>query len=245
MSIGPCGLGNKCHSPHLQLRNMYKCVYCHIQLHQTVSGCSKVYNNDDSKVQCISDKDCLERNPVSGRPIEKESENSSVSVGQENGYLVSKNRQVVIKGTKVNLSEQQSNILDVYENSVLMSRNNDVVREVRIAVRNYVWGSTKFVKGEGSMKRGQLIGNKRIKLAPEFGNSHERPDFTTQKPGYQTKILQHCNYGVNQRSSVERALFWKTYEDVVKSEIQLKRSAAGRQIKMTLQDGECRERLFL
>ena len=182
---------------------------------------------------------------VSGRPIEKECENSYVSVVQENGYLLSKNRQVVIKGTKVNLSEEQSKILDVYENSAVMSRNNDVVREVRIAVRNYVWGSTKFVKGEGSMKRGQLIGNKRIKLAPEFGNSHERPDFTTQKPGYQTKILQHCNYGVNQKNSVERALFWKTYEDVVKSEIQLKRSAAGRQIKMTLQDGKCSETIFL
>ena len=110
-----------------------------------------------------------------------------------------------------------------------MTRVKEVVSEIRIAVRGYVWSKTKFAKGEGSMSRGQLIGCKRIKLVPEFGNSHERPDFTKPSKGYQSLILDHCNYSRSaQKSSEERALFWKSYEDVVKSEVQVKRSSASR-----------------
>ena len=117
-----------------------------------------------------------------------------------------------------------------------MTRVKEVVSEIRIAVRGYVWSKTKFAKGEGSMSRGQLIGCKRIKLVPKFGNSHERPDFTKPSKGYQSLILDHCNYSRSaQKSSEERALFWKSYEDVVKSEVQVKRSSASRAIKTTLQ----------
>ena len=144
-------------------------------------------------------------------------------------------RRVVMKGKIVVLSAEQSKILDVYENSTVLTRVKEVEREIRIAVRGYVWSHTKFAKGEGSMSRGQMIGCKRIKLVPEFGNSHERPDFTKPSKGYQSLILNHCNYSSEDKSSEDRALFWKSYEDVVKSEIQVKRSSASRAIKTTLQ----------
>ena len=82
----------------------------------------------------------------------------------------------------------------------------------------------------------QMIGCKQIKLVPKFGISHERkPDFSQPSKGYQSIILKHCNYSSAQKSSEERALFWKSYEDVVKSEIQVKRSSASIAIKTTLQ----------
>ena len=109
-------------------------------------------------------------------------------------------RRVVMKGELVVLSAEQSRILDVYENATVMKRVKEVVSEIRIAVRGY---GTKFAKGEGSMSQGQLIGCKQIKLVPEFGNSHERPDFTKLPMGYQSKILDHCNYSSAQKSSVE------------------------------------------
>ena len=140
-----------------------------------------------------------------------------------------------MKGKIVVLSAEQSKILDVYENSTVLTRVKEVEREIRIAVRGYVWSHTKFAKGEGSMSQGQMIGCKRIKLVPEFGNSHERPDFTKPSKGYQSLILNHCNYSSADKSSEDRALFWKSYEDVVKSEIQVKRSSASRAIKTTLQ----------
>ena len=60
-------------------------------------------------------------------------------------------RRVVMKGELVVLSAEQSRILDVYENATVMKRVKEVVSEIRIAVRGYVWSSTKFVKGEGSV----------------------------------------------------------------------------------------------
>ena len=70
-------------------------------------------------------------------------------------------RCVVMKGKIVVLSAEQSRILDVYENSTVMTRVKEVVSKIRrIAVQGYVWSKTKFAKGKGSMSRGQLIGFK-------------------------------------------------------------------------------------
>ena len=83
------------------------------------------------------------------------------------------------------------------------------------------------------MSWGQMIGCKQIKLVPKFGKSYERPDFTELSKGYQSLILKHCNYSSAKKSSEEGALFRKSYEAVVKSEIQVKRSSASRAIKKT------------
>ena len=44
-----------------------------------------------------------------------------------------------MKGKIILLSAEQSRILDVYENSTVMTRVKEVVSELRIAVRGYVW----------------------------------------------------------------------------------------------------------
>ena len=103
-------------------------------------------------------------------------------------------RRVLIKGAMVTLTKEQSELLDVYDNLELLKRDKEMEREIRFAVRDYVWSSTKFVIGEGAQKRGRMIGNKRMKLVPELGNSHERPDFTKTSAGYQARLLDFCNY---------------------------------------------------
>ena len=147
-------------------------------------------------------------------------------------------RRVLIKGAMVALTKEQSDLLDVYDNSELLKRDKEMEREIRFAVRGYVWSSTKFVIGEGAQKRGRMIGNKRMKLVPELGNSHERPDFTIPSAGYQARLLEFCNYSSADKTAGERALFWKSYEDIVKSEIQVKRSSASRAVKQTLKDSK-------
>ena len=147
-------------------------------------------------------------------------------------------RRVLIKGAMVALTKEQSDLLDVYDNSELLKRDKEMEREIRFAVRGYVWSSTKFVIGEGAQKRGRMIGNKRMKLVPELGNSHERPDFTIPSAGYQARLLDFCNYSSADKTAGERALFWKSYEDIVKSEIQVKRSSASRAVKQTLKDSK-------
>jgi len=240
--IGPCGLGDGCLRPEFEIRAKYKCCFCGFQLHNPVSGCSRPHGEDDDKVKCIDVIKCIERNSSSGRCPGDEAggkKRSHTSVQMEPSKIRGDTRRVVMKGKIVVLSAEQSKILDVYENSTVLTRVKEVEREIRIAVRGYVWSHTKFAKGEGSMSRGRMIGCKRIKLVPEFGNSHERPDFTKPSKGYQSLILNHCNYSSADKSSEDRALFWKSYEDVVKSEIQVKRSSASRAIKTTLQQGEC------
>ena len=145
-------------------------------------------------------------------------------------------RKVFIKGKEVTLSQAQSYLHDIYENnSNFLQRNKDKEREIRVVVRNYIWSNTKFVKGEG-INRSALMGGKRRKLMPEFGNSHERPDLTQKNGGYQCMVLDKC--GLEKSSLEDRALFWKSYEDVVKSEIQVKRSTAVKITKVTLMESK-------
>lgn len=223
-----------------------------------MSGCLRPHGGDDDKVKCIGVIQCLERNSASGRcgasepqasdPLDSKSsgdkaggkKRSLTSDQMEPSKIRGDSRRVVMKGKIVVLSAEQSKILDVYENSSVLTRVKEVEREIRIAVQGYVWSHTKFAKGEGSMSWGKMIGCKRIKLVPEFGNSHERPDFTKPSKRYQSLILNYCNYSSEKKSSEDRALFWKSYEDVVKSEIQVKRSSASRAIiKTTLQQSKC------
>ncbi len=159
-------------------------------------------------------------------------------VGEFNGRVPSgqEQRKVYIKGKEVTLNKCQSYLYDIYEsNSNYLQRTKDKEREIRIVVRNYIWSNTKFVKGEG-VNQSALMGGKRRKLMPEFGNSHERPDLTEWNGGYQSMILKKC--GFENSTLEERALFWKSYEDVVKSEMQVKRSTAVKITKTTLMESK-------
>ena len=48
---GPCSLGDKCLCKTMELRPRYKCVYCNIKLHSSVSKCS-IPHGEDGKVKC-------------------------------------------------------------------------------------------------------------------------------------------------------------------------------------------------
>mmetsp|Transcript_4384 Transcript_4384/g.5707 ORF Transcript_4384/g.5707 Transcript_4384/m.5707 type:complete len:339 (-) Transcript_4384:24-1040(-) len=49
--LGPCSLGDKCLCKTMELRPRYKCVYCNIQLHSSISKCS-IPHGEDGKVKC-------------------------------------------------------------------------------------------------------------------------------------------------------------------------------------------------
>ena len=161
--------------------------------------------------------------------MEQNINNARVPQGQQQ-------RIVTIKGKEVTLDMNQSYLFDIYENNTnFLQKVKDKEKEVRVAARNYIWSNTKFVKGEG-VSRTKVIGGKRRKIVPEFGNSHERPDLTKVNGGYQWTILKKC--GFENSTLEERAYWWKSYEDVVKSEIQVKRSAAVKITRMTFTESK-------
>ena len=45
-NTGHCGLGDRCLKPSFQIREIYKCYFCGLQLHSEVSGCSRKHGED-------------------------------------------------------------------------------------------------------------------------------------------------------------------------------------------------------
>jgi hypothetical protein len=149
---GPCGLGDKCSGREFEIREKYKCCFCGFQLHNPMLGCSRPHGGDDDKVKCIDVIQCLERNSASGRcgasepqasdPLDSKSsgdkaggkKRSLTSDQMEPSKIRGDSRHVVMKGKIVVLSAEQSKILDVYENSSVLTRVKEVEREIRIAV---------------------------------------------------------------------------------------------------------------
>ena len=128
------------------------------------------------------------------------------------------------------LSSEQEALLGYYENPILVQ--NKTMRStgekvVRHAVRKYVWSTTKFLTGEGC---GRVMKN----CTPMFGKSHERPDLTQsdEKVGYPCVILAQC--GQKKNTLQVRARYWKTWESVVRHEIQVKRANVMKKVKDTL-----------
>ena len=129
----------------------------------------------------------------------------------------------------------------IYRNDEYVEERREVVNELRKMVREYIWPYTKFVKGEGHyIKTTVGIGRKpkKRKATIRYGISHEWPNLNTRfgKQGYQMMVMKKMNLDKN--SDMEKALWWKTYEGVVKDEIQKLRSNKATDIKRCMIEGE-------
>ena len=137
-----------------------------------------------------------------------------------------------VEGKSATSTKNQSTLFECCENIACLNMAKEVEREVRVAVRNCVWCLTKFVKGEG-LSRIRVSGGKQRKSMPEFGM---RPDFTKGGKGHQWKIVDQC--GGKNKTLTDKACWWKSHEHIVRSEIQVKRSASVNAIKATMFGGK-------
>ena len=132
------------------------------------------------------------------------------------------------------LTHEQSQLIVVYRNEELMASNNNKERELREFVREHVWPTMKFLKGEGQKtKPTDQPMSKCTKRSPEFGTSHERPDLTIkERCGYSSTIINILGYANS--SVVEKGQLWKTNEEEVMREVRQKRNTAMKAVKETI-----------
>ena len=129
----------------------------------------------------------------------------------------------------------------IYQNGEYIEERREVVNAIRKMVREYIWPYTKFVKGEGHyIKTTVGIGKKpkKRKATVRYGISHEQPNLNTRfgKHGYQMMVMKKMN--LERHCDKDKALWWKTYEGVVKDEIQKMRSNKATDIKRCMIEGE-------
>lgn len=132
------------------------------------------------------------------------------------------------------LSAEQTRLLGYYEESVIVQ--NKKMRSagdkaIRHIVRTHVWSTTKFLTGEGC---GRVMKH----CTPTLGKSHERPDLTqsSENVGYPCVILDYC--GQKDKPLKDRARYWKTWESIVRHEIQVKRANVMKKVKDTLNESK-------
>ena len=126
---------------------------------------------------------------------------------------------------------------NIYRNEEYIEERREVVNEIRKMVHEYIWPYTKFVKGEGHyIKTTVGIGRKpkKRKATIRYGILHEWPSFGKQ--GYQMMVMMKMS--LNKTSDKEKALWWKTYEGVVKDEIKKLRSNKATDIKRCMIEGK-------
>ena len=129
----------------------------------------------------------------------------------------------------------------IYANQTFKDEEKIVQRELRRVVREYIWPKTKFVKGEGHfVKKITRFGRKqrKKKAAVMYGTSHEQPNLNNKygTRGYQSVIMKKMN--LQNGSDIEKAYWWKTYEGVVKDEIQKLRNNRATDIKRCMVEGK-------
>ena len=98
-------------------------------------------------------------------------------------------REVFIKGKRTRLNKAQKQLLEYFENDDYVKVSEEDRRNLCHYVRSYIWTKLKFLTGEGILRK-VLKGSKIQRVGPKFGNSHERPDFTSNRQGYQWKIIE-------------------------------------------------------
>ena len=128
---------------------------------------------------------------------------------------------------------------DVYDNGDYRDQDSAVASKIRRIVRKHIWPKVKFLKGEGHfvVVAGNNGRNKKKRAALRVGYSHEKPDLSLNAPkGYQWEIVRLLNKENDQDR--EKAMFWKTYEGVVREVIQGMRSNKAVAIKQCLLEGK-------
>ena len=129
---------------------------------------------------------------------------------------------------------------NIYANQTFKDEEKSVHRDLRQVVREYIWPKTKFVKGEGHfVKKSNRFGRKqkKKKAAVMYGTSHEQPNLHNKygTKGYQSVIMKKMN--LHNQTDKEKAYFWKTYEGIVKDEIQKLRNNKATDIKKCMMEG--------
>ena len=127
----------------------------------------------------------------------------------------------------------------IYDSGDYNAQDSAVASKIRGIVRKHIWPRVKFLKGEGHFViiAGKNGRNKKRKATLKVGYSHEKPDLSRNAPrGYQWEIMRLLNK--ENDTDEEKAMFWKTYESVVRDVIQGMRSNKAVAIKQCLLEGE-------
>jgi hypothetical protein len=141
------------------------------------------------------------------------------------------------------LEEKKRKIEELYNDGTWLAGDKYEIQKIQNVVRKLIFKKIKFCKGEGVSMSGAK-GNKRKSTDHTLGKTHERADLT-EKKGYVYEVMRECGMDEESKSLSERAIWWKTYNELVIYEIRQKRGKVNYKIRESCFEGELYVLLFI
>ena len=191
------------------------------------SGCSMITQEHENTGTVVISRRLLQRN---------NSMSQETHLTQESGLTT----ESILEENALSTAEKKRRIQEVYYGPAYKEENKYEVNKVRKIVCENIFKHVKFCIGEGSYgsdKNGMTRSENRSKATKNtYGQSHECPDLTLRR-GYAYEILALSGNGVEKKSLSQRALWWKTYNKFVQSEVRQIRSSVNYTVKKTCTEG--------
>ena len=138
---------------------------------------------------------------------------------------------------QLSTEEKKRKIDEVYSSKRWQEEDKYEANKVKVITRTNIFKHVKFIKGEGNKLATNILERKNRKDRKEYGKCHERADLT-QVRGYEYTVMKLAGITEETTSFVNRALWWKTYNDHVKEEIRQMRGWMSAYVKETVNAGK-------
>ena len=131
--------------------------------------------------------------------------------------------------------EKKRKLNEIYSNGQWKEEDEHEIYKVKKIVRTNIFKYVKFCKGEGNINIDKNRKHKMKQLV--LGIAHDKADLT-KRTGYEYEVMKQCGKDDRRMSLTERAMWWKTYNTYVISEIRKQRGAINFRIRKNICEGK-------